>query len=82
MVELNDGIASVRLGKEGHLLIPQLRLVFGARMPASIAVSDIFTEGVRRFIHIGQRSGGRDVGGVSVELRKGLKHRSLKTEDC
>jgi len=43
--------------------------------PVRLAVSGIRTDTSRRFVHVARRSRGRPVGGVTLELRKGLPHR-------
>lgn len=73
MLELADGIASFTL-EDRRLLIPLLRVVRGAKMPARVRIDDIRTRGEQKYVHVHQLSGGRRVGSVTVELRKGLKH--------
>jgi hypothetical protein len=67
---LADGSAHVTVHGEGPLQVPDIRLAKGARMTATIHVTAPRTEGVRRFVHVAQRSGGQLVGGVSLELRE------------
>ncbi|MEA2421367.1 MAG: hypothetical protein QOF55_466, partial [Thermoleophilaceae bacterium] len=72
-LDLSNGLASVELDAD-KLLIPCLRVAEGAQMPVRVRVNDILTRGERKFVHVAQLSGGRRVGGVALELRKGLRH--------
>jgi hypothetical protein len=72
-LELRDGIATVTLAKGARLHVPDVRIAEGARMAARIHVSKPGIEKERRFVHIAQLSGGQAAGGVSLELRPGLK---------
>jgi hypothetical protein len=72
-LELRDGIATVTLAKGVRLHVPDVRIAEGARMAARIHVSKPRVEQERRFVHIAQLSGGQAAGGVSLELRPGLK---------
>jgi hypothetical protein len=77
-LELRDGIARLTMGKADRLHLPQVRIAEGARMPAKIEVSGARIDEERRFVHVSQRSGGRIVGGVTLELRppaEGAAHR-------
>jgi hypothetical protein len=65
---LNDGLATLTLSKERRLQIPYLQITEGARLIARIRVINC-KAGVTRLLHIGQRSGGQLVGGVSLEIR-------------
>ena len=73
-LDLEGGMASISFPGDGRLDIPELRLATGARLPATEVVNGIRTEAQRRFIHVGQRSGGDRVGGVTLELRKDMRH--------
>jgi hypothetical protein len=70
---LRDGVATVTIASGDRLLVPYLRLADGARMSARIQVRRPKTDKQRRFVHIAQHSGGQLVGGVSLELRPGIK---------
>jgi hypothetical protein len=72
-LELHAGLASLTLDKD-RLLIPCLRMAEGATMPVRVRVNGIVTKGEQRFVHVAQLSGGRRLGGVTLELRKGLRH--------
>jgi subtilisin family serine protease len=72
-LELRDGIATITLAKGARLHVPDVRLAEGARMVARVHVRKPKIDKKRRFIHIAQHSGGQLIGGVSLELRPGLK---------
>jgi hypothetical protein len=72
-LELHGGLASITLGGD-RLVIPCVHVVEGARMPVRVRVNEIRTRGEQRFVHVAQLAGGRRLGGVTLELRKGLKH--------
>ena len=71
-LDLQDGVASVLLADGVNLSVPCLRIAAGARLPASIAITGIDTTGEQRFIRVTQLTAGQPVGGVTIELRKGL----------
>jgi hypothetical protein len=66
---LRDGIASILTTNKWSLFLPSVRLAEGAKMPARIRVSKAKPEGKKRFVHVAQLSGGRLIGGVTLELR-------------
>jgi subtilisin family serine protease len=72
-LELRDGIATITLAKGARLHVPDVRIAEGARMTARVHVSKPRIDRESRFVHIAQFSGGQVEGGVSLELRPGLK---------
>ncbi len=75
-LELRDGVATITMGDARQLQVPTVRLADGVRMAARIRVTgEKKTAKNRRFVHIAQYSGGQLIGGVSLELRKGVKRR-------
>jgi hypothetical protein len=68
-LELQGGIARVFIDSEiNRLIVPQVRLLSGVRMPVAVRASLPVLEKDRGYIHITQLSGGQIVGGVSLEL--------------
>jgi hypothetical protein len=65
---VRDGVAEILLGGRQRIWIPSVRLAQGARMPASVRVSAPKIDKLRRHVHITQLSGGRIIGGVSLEF--------------
>jgi hypothetical protein len=74
-LEVRDGIAVLGFPSTRRLRVPHLRIIDGARIPVRLRVTGLETDGRHRFVHVAQLSGGRRVGGVTLELRKGLAHR-------
>jgi hypothetical protein len=72
-LELAEGIATVVGDPETQLVIPCVRIAEGAKMPVALAVRRLRTDEERRFVHLAQYSAGRLVGGMTLELRKGLR---------
>lgn len=70
ILDLKNGIASIRLknGKQPQLHIPYLRLLKGARLPVSIRIVGVRNQDKPKAIHVGQLSGGRRIGGVTIKL--------------
>jgi subtilisin family serine protease len=76
LLELRDGVATITIGDARQLQVPYVRLGDGVRMAARIRVTgEKKTARNRRFVHIAQYTGGQLIGGVSLELRKGVKRR-------
>ncbi|MEM6771101.1 MAG: hypothetical protein AAF597_10990, partial [Bacteroidota bacterium] len=67
---IQDGVASILFSGEGRLSIPMLRLREGVKMPVSIRAAKVELFEKRAMINVGQLSGGRRAGGVSVEIWK------------
>ncbi len=65
---VNQGIATIDMG-DSPLFIPQVRIAEGARMPVRLRVREAKATRKLRFVHVTQLSGGRRIGGVSLELR-------------
>jgi hypothetical protein len=69
-LEIRDGVARLVLDRDDDALwLRHLRLPTGVRIPVSVGVTSPTIKGARRYVHIGQYSGGRLAGGVSLELR-------------
>ena len=68
VIQLRDGTASIRLDPRARVVVPTLRLRKGARASGRIRVAAAQSD-AGGFVHIGQLSGGRRVGGVSIGLR-------------
>lgn len=77
-IEVEDGIALVTLSAD-RMLVPDLRAAAGVRVPIRVLVNGIRTKGERRFVHVAQLAGGRRLGGVALELRKGLHRRRAES---
>lgn len=75
---LQNGIAVIVVRENERLFIPSLRIAPAARMPVSIRVTAPKVEKPRSHVHVTQRSGGRVVGGVSLELRPEAEFKSRK----
>jgi len=74
MLDLRDGVATVTAAKNERLCVPQVRVVEGVRMPVSIRiVKPKLDDGKPRRVHVAQYSGGRLIGGVTLELRPAKK---------
>jgi hypothetical protein len=65
------GAVAQLLAREGvaRIVLPEIRIERGAKMPVRIWVRQPQLTGDSGWLHVGQRSGGRLVGGVSVEVR-------------
>ena len=74
-LELRDGLVILAFPSTRRLRVPQVRVVDGTRVPVRLGVKGLRTDEQRRFVHVTQLSGGRRVGGVTLELRKGMAHR-------
>jgi hypothetical protein len=55
-----------------HLRLPEMRLLRGVKMPVRLWARQPRLEEAVGWVHVGQRSGGRIVGGISLELRADL----------
>ncbi|WP_128429431.1 S8 family serine peptidase [Streptomyces cyaneus] len=71
-LEVRDGIASIDLTPRTPLGVPCLHLAPGARLPTTIGIVRLDTTTRRRHVRVTQWSNGRRIGGVTVELRKGM----------
>ncbi len=73
--ELERGVATLTLARGERMVVPHVRILDGARMPVRLRVRGAQIDGRRRFVHVAQLSGGQLMGGVTLELRRGLRRR-------
>jgi hypothetical protein len=78
VLDLRDGVATVTAARNERLFVPQVRVVEGVRMPVSIRIIKPKLDGKSKYVHVSQYSGGRLIGGVTLELRP-AKERKTKT---
>ena len=62
----------IRLIAREHLKLHSIRVRHGAKMPVRLTIREPKLHGSPGRIHVGQRSGGKRIGGVSLELRDAL----------
>lgn len=67
-LRLEEGTATAAVAQGGTLTIPCLRVAPAARMPAAVVVARDRGKKPAGTVRIGQLSGGRRVGGVTLEL--------------
>lgn len=72
-LELTEGIATIVGDARTQLVVPCVQIAEGAKMPVALAVRRLRTDEERRSVHVAQYSAGELVGGVTLELRKGLR---------
>jgi hypothetical protein len=84
-LRLADGNAHLDGTSEGRILIPELRVVTGAKMAVRLAAKKAHLGRGAAFVHARQRSGGKITGGVSLQLqrrvRKGRRVRTRLEKD-
>lgn len=77
-----DGLAELRfaggnvhlVAAEGsHLTIPEIRVKAGVKMPMRLRVRGAKLGRSSSFVHVRHRSGGKIIGGVTLELTRGLR---------
>ena len=68
-LSLRDGNATIEGAEGARLVLTQLKLDAGERVPVRLRVRNAAVGGERRFAHAMQLSGGQYVGGVTLELR-------------
>ncbi|HEV8113364.1 MAG TPA: S8 family serine peptidase [Planctomycetota bacterium] len=68
-LELRDRTAVLVVGGDRRLVIPDLRIAPGARMPVRIDVDGARIDGPGCFVHAAQTCGAGRTGGVTLELR-------------
>jgi hypothetical protein len=68
-LELRDRTAVLVVGADRRLVIPDLRIAPGARMPVRIDVDGARIDGPGCFVHAAQTCGAGRTGGVTLELR-------------
>ena len=73
--EVVRGVATLTVAPGEQMVMPHVRIVDGARMPVRLRVRGARIDGRRRFVHVAQLSGGQLMGGVTLELRRGLRRR-------
>lgn len=73
ILDLRDGMATVTAAKNERLFLPQVRIVEGTRMPVSIRIIKPKLDGKPKRVHVAQYTGGRLMGGVTLELRPAKK---------
>jgi hypothetical protein len=66
-----DGPLTRLIARE-HLKLRSIRVRHGAKMPVRLTIREPKLHGRAGRIHVGQRSGGKRIGGVSLELRDAL----------
>lgn len=67
-VRVRRGIATIAAAPGATVMIPCLRVAPGARMPVNLRVTRPRATKRQRDVHVGQLSGGRRVGGVTLRL--------------
>jgi len=72
-LRLEDGMAIAAVAEGGALTIPCLRIAPAARMPAAVEVVRHGRKNPKGSVRIGQLSGGRRVGGITLELGEGAR---------
>jgi subtilisin family serine protease len=73
MAEVAGGVVTLWADTDTPMIAPLLRIVPGARMPAGIRVRGAKLQAKQGVVHVGQLSGGRFIGGVTLEVRRGKR---------
>jgi len=77
-LRVRNGIATIISPANATVTIPCLRVAPAAAMPVNLRVTRPHATLERRDIHVGQFSGGRRVGGVTLRLEVAEKRRKHK----
>jgi subtilisin family serine protease len=67
-LHLQHGIATITMQPNKRLHVPAMRIEMGGRVPASLKVSGAGSVRGGQHVHTAQLSGGRVIGGLSLEL--------------
>jgi hypothetical protein len=72
-LRLADGNARLIAPADNTVMIPEIRVKAGVKMPVRLFVRGAKIGRSSSFVHVRQRSGGKIVGGVTLELTRELK---------
>ena len=73
-LRLADGNARLIAPAANTVKIPDIRVKAGVKMPVRLFVRDAEIGRSSSFVHVRHRSGGKIIGGVTLELTRKLKH--------